>query len=131
MDRSREFYSYGAAAMMAPFWPWIREQQMKLCDLIRRDETLYRVGCVNAQDADIGKIELRCLATNSTDTAEQALYPKIVALSIRCSQRGQERSVAATEIDYYRCGPNENLREIQQLRNRCGHKFDRGLLPWQ
>jgi hypothetical protein len=101
---------------------------MKLRDLSSWDEALQRVSGVHAQEADVGKSESRRSAKNAVDTTGQALNAKIIVLWVRCRQADEERTVAATQIDYWWRGTNEDLCEIQRLRDRCRHKFDRGFI---
>jgi hypothetical protein len=110
---------------MAPFWPGIGKQQMELRNPIRCDEMLYRVSCVHAQDANVGKCEFRHFATDTSNTTGQPFNAQIIALWVRCRQSGQERSIAATQIDRQWRSANEDLREIERQRDRGGHELNR------
>jgi hypothetical protein len=126
VDSGYEFVSHGAPAMVAPFRPRIGEQQVKLRHLSGWDEMLHRVNSVHVQETDVGKFESRRFAAHTADTAEHAFDAEIVVLWVGCRQGDKESAVAATQIDYQWRGTNENLREIQRLRDGCGHEFDRG-----
>ncbi len=128
VDGGYESVCHGAPAMVAPFRPRIGEQQMKLRNLSGWDELLHGINSVHAQETDVGKFESRRFAANTADTADQAFDAEIVVLRVGCRQAGKERSVAATQIDYQWRGTNEDLREVQRLRDRCGHEFDLGFM---
>jgi methionine-S-sulfoxide reductase len=110
---------------MPALGPWIREEQIKDVNRLRRKQVTNSVSGLESEDAYIRK--LRRFARGGADTADQPFNSEKIVSGSLTSQETKEGTVTAAEIHLQGRGPVEDLTRIEAVHIRFGDEFDHKL----
>ena len=116
INRAQKTFVNDSALPMPPFWPRIREQEVKCFRRCGRQQIADSIGDFHSQQthvADPGR-----LVRGGTDPTEQTLDSKKIFLRHALRQHTKKRAVAAAKIDMQRRIASEEFFEIKPFDQR-------------